>query len=398
MSKVLFLYERNMPTVSIAQEIYCNIDSKYGIVSEFKKIIDVNTSDIDQSNVLVFLRPDNVLSYGIARRGRESGCFIITMCDDDLLNLPSITPTIPWRKLSLLRTLNSSDIVWSSSRYICEKYKKYTLTERFMVTDTVVRNEEIMDLANTTENITNFYKSKIKLVYAANPGHTLLFDKYIMPIMPKLVEKYKEKLSMTFIGVRPDVSQYETEIHIEYKSGMPLKEYRQFMKEHQFDIGLAPINDDEFSKCKYYNKYIEYTLTGVTGVYSNTEPYTFVVKNGENGILADNTNIGWFHAICTAIEKPELRRQCVKNAQYHLKHDFTENQIIKKMMNDVPELQEYTSIRKRCKSLVFLKVKYFLLRPLDWLYLSYFYLRKRGVQEFITKIKTHMREYKAYRK
>jgi hypothetical protein len=39
------------------------------------------------------------------------------------------------------------------------------------------------------------------------------------------------------------------------------------------DIGIAPLYDHEFNKSKSNLKAMEYTASGIPGVYTNTEPY-----------------------------------------------------------------------------------------------------------------------------
>ena len=67
------------------------------------------------------------------------------------------------------------------------------------------------------------------------------------------MREFGDKISFTFVGVRPNMD----DIECEYVSGMPLMEYRKFMREQNFDIGLAPLYENDFSKCKYFNKFIE---------------------------------------------------------------------------------------------------------------------------------------------
>lgn len=397
MSKVLFLYETNMPTVDIMKAIYCNLNIKYGICSEFKQITFVKQKDINRNAVLVFLRPNDVLSYEVAKIAKSSGRFVVVMCDDDLLRLPLELPSIPWRGKYLIKILGLSDAIWSPSHYICEKYSTYMKSNRWAVTDTIITSDEVVAMNSVSDDI-KCKKKIVKIIYAANAGHVELFNKYILPIVPKLVEKYKNQISFTFISVRPDLSEFERDVYIEYKPTMPFKEYRQFMCENQFDIGLAPLNIDEFSKCKYYNKYIEYTMVGIAGIYTRTEPYTFKIKNRENGFLADNTETGWFNACCEAIENPALRRKCVNNAQQDLKENFTEDEIVKKLLKDIPEFSRYENSLKDCRNLARNKAKYYLMRIFDWMYLSIFYLKRGGIGGLVKKIKKHIEESKKYGK
>lgn len=54
-----------------------------------------------------------------------------------------------------------------------------------------------------------------------------------------------------------------------------------------FDIGIAPLADDEFNASKSPVKALEYAALGIPVVASNTGPYPGFVKHGVTGFLAD---------------------------------------------------------------------------------------------------------------
>ena len=131
-------------------------------------------------------------------------------------------------------------------------------------------------------------------------------------------------MTFAFVSVHPELNDRKNGIKCDYFPGMPLLEYRKFMKDNNFDIGLAPLEIDKFSKCKYFNKYIEYTTQGVVGIYSDTEPYTYVVKDGINGFLAHNTPESWYEKLKEAIQDASLRKECLNNAIAYLRENHTE--------------------------------------------------------------------------
>lgn len=392
MSSVLFVYERDMPTVSQMREIFMRAFLKEEIKISFKSLVNIETKDIDKNDVLVFIRPANTLSSELAKKAKKAGCTIVTFCDDDLLNYK---PIPPWRIKGLKNVLGHSDVIWSSNRYILEKFKEYTPIGRTARLDTIVSENDLAVKSNFDDEECN---AKVRIVYAANATHAMQFNRYILPIMPCLAKRYEGKLEMTFVGVRPELSEYEDKINMQYVDGMPLHEYRKFMESQRFDIGLSPMQNNDFTKCKYFNKYIEYTLSGVVGVYSNVEPYTFVVKDQVNGFLADNTDESWYKTLCEAIDGKDKRRDCVRAARKHLLNDFSQERILDKLFKDIPEFISVNANRHSCETFTTAKTCYILLRMLDWVYLSFYYLTKTGIRGFIDKAKTHIREREAYRK
>jgi len=393
MRNLLISYERDMPTVSITCSMFSKVSGQYGFNVLCKQLLQISQLDIDNADVLLMIRPEDVLSYKIASCARNARCLVITFCDDDLLNLPFGMPTIPWRRRGLLNTLRCSDGIMSSSRYILEKYQKLIAGTRMIEINTIVTQKEIFE---AKELMYKDLSKPIKIVYAASPAHVGLFNNYIMPIMSKLVNEYGKNISFTFISVRPDLSAYESETNIEYVAGMGLEEYREFMRERNFDIGLAPLNSDDFSKCKYFNKFLEYSLKGVVGVYANKEPYTYVVKDKENGFLANDLPTDWYAAIKTAIDAVELRRRCLEKAICDIEENFSQNDIMKRFCETLPELNCLTVSRKKCQR--WGRSTYRISRLFDYVYLSVYQLKTTGIRGFFEKVKVHLREKKAYSK
>lgn len=386
MSSLLFIYERDMPTISTMKDIFLHLNPDHGIRSHFILLWDVKPADIHGHEIIVFLRPNDVLSAAVAKRAAESGRFVITFCDDDLLHY---NPMAYWRRSGLKKTLHYSNAIWSSSNFIGQDYKKHTVGKRFIKTDTIVRAEQIAEHTKSEND-------RVKIVYAANPGHLLLFNEYAKTAVCKLIGKYGNKISITFIGVKPDLSEYEGRTKIRYVKGMPLLEYREFMKKEKFDIGIAPLGDNRFTRCKYFNKYIEYSMSGVCGVYSKVIPYVEAVQDGINGLLAENTSESWLDKLETAVLDGKLRTNCILASQENLRENFIEESIIQNFKKQTPEAVEYNNEMNPCKGFYLSKIWYCFLRPADLVYLSFYYLRSGGIQVFLEKLKIHFRERKAY--
>lgn len=387
MSKLLFIFEEDMPSVSITRAMFKGLEHHPEIVSDFLYMTDVRPKDIDMSDIIIFIRPSNIYAWKIAACAAKAGHVVVTLCDDDLLNLPNDLPVIPWRKAGLLKVLKYSDAIWSSSSYVLNKYKHLIKGTSSIRLDTIVYSNELPSLCIKHSNF------PIKIVYAAAKSHAQMFEAFISPIVPKLCDKYGSNISFTFVGVHPNIPG----VNCEYISSMPLLEYRQYMRQQRFDIGVAPLYESDFTKCKYFNKFIEYTTQGIVGVFSNVEPYKSVIIDGENGFLANNTPEEWLKTLNYVIEEKTLRETCLKNAVDYLKEYHNESTIIERLKNAFPEafsdsLREY----KRCRSFFLQKIIYTLSRPFDWIWLSLFYLRRTGLVDVIDRAKKRLLRDNSY--
>ena len=381
-----------MPTVAIFRAAEMKKAEKLGTEPRFVRLADITEEDLDWCQVLVQIRPHAPFSAYVAKKAKQAGRFVIAYYDDDIYNLPKSLPNPVWRKNSVLHTLQNSHMVSSSSRHICEKYKKHTVQNRSYVGDTTVAAEEIKRIALLETAVNG---EKVKLIYAAGPGHTVFFNRFILPVMPQLCERYAGKISMTFMGVHPELEQFATQIEITYYPTMGLEEYRKKISEGNYDIGLSPLISDEFTKCKYFNKFIEYTMAGIVGVYSETEPYTYVVKNDENGFLAKDDPQDWYECLCRVIDNALLRNRCVCAAQELLEKEFSQKALLEQEKKEVPEILSYEVERKTCGEITFRRSVYKMMCKLEKLYLVLFYLKNDGFSFVFNKIKNYNKN-KAY--
>ena len=91
------------------------------------------------------------------------------------------------------------------------------------------------------------------------------------------------------------------------------KDFAAHFSQQRCDIFIAPLVDNQFNRCKSALKFLEYSVLGVAGVFSNMPPYSTVVRNGENGILATN-EIDWYDSLTELIRSQELRYRIGKAA------------------------------------------------------------------------------------
>lgn len=376
MANILCIYENKIATVASTENYFIEL-VKYDprIAVRFVPVSKLKHSDLSWCDVLYMIRPNNAVFGRIAKISRQYGIMTVFFLDDDLLHLPEGSADIPWRKSGLAYTARKSDIIVSSSPYICKNYSRRFAVDRMFSIDTAVPPGDIRKHDDGRNE-------RIKIVYAAGLAHKSLFDRFIKPILTQLDEKCGEKISITFMGVHPELDVRNYNMPIKYIDSLPLNEYRAKIAEENFDIGLAPLVTSEFAKCKYFNKFIEYAMFGVVGLYSYTEPYTFVIKDKENGILVQDDPDDWLEAICNAVRDGDLIKKCRKNSYDLLTNRFASDKIMDQFIADIPELvkvHEEKSVNGILLSLY--KALYCISRVGDWLYKTGFYFKRGGIKE-----------------
>ena len=113
------------------------------------------------------------------------------------------------------------------------------------------------------------------------------------------------------------------------------------MAKCNWDIGLAPMPESEFHRCKYFNKYVEYASFGIAGIYSDCEPYIYGIRDKENGLLCKNTTEDWVEAISLLIDNKKLRekisKECLKEANEVYALDILAEDYLNKITADYSE-------------------------------------------------------------
>ena len=110
---------------------------------------------------------------------------------------------------------------------------------------------------------------------------------------------------------------------------MALSTFYDWLGKHSdWDIGIIPLVNTEFNKCKSELKYIEFSALGIPVVASDMNVYNEVIKDCVTGFLA-NTEDEWVNKLSLLIEDPILRNGIVNNAH----EDILENYSLKSRVN-----------------------------------------------------------------
>jgi glycosyltransferase involved in cell wall biosynthesis len=93
----------------------------------------------------------------------------------------------------------------------------------------------------------------------------------------------------------------------------------RWMLDHiQWDMGVAPLVDNPFTRCKSDIKFLDYSLMGIPGIYSEVESYRTTVKPGETGLLAGERSAAWYEELCRLADDSDLRAHIRQNAFRHV--------------------------------------------------------------------------------
>ena len=304
--------------------VLSKMNTRYRVVQASSVVV----SDIEWCEVYIANRPNSVYSLEILRAAKASGRYIVIALDDDIVNLPESHPD-HWKRTYTLASLELGDALLSPNQLLlddyCGEFNLYPILSIAFVKETDIKPLHPL-------------LQKIRIVYPAGKDHIIYFNKYIKPFFDRFVSSYANTVDVTFIGIEPNVKQSD---NIHFIKGMSYNDYLDFMRTHDFDIGIAPLDDDRFCARKYFAKYIEYSKYGILGLYSNVKPYTYAVKDGVNGLLVPGKNGQWEKILNEIVIEPEKIWELTLNAQQDLKYRYSLENAVKMLRKGCIELEAY---------------------------------------------------------
>lgn len=140
---------------------------------------------------------------------------------------------------------------------------------------------------------------------------------YLVDIFPALTELSKKyNILLKVVGsAGPKVRGLE----IEYKDWLFDYEIDDM---RDFDIGIMPLTNDDWSRGKSATKLLQYMAVGVPSIVSPIGVNSEIIEDGINGFLAV-TKEDWMRKIALLIQDQQLRNRIVINAQNYVEKYYS---------------------------------------------------------------------------
>lgn len=286
---------------------HCQLDylEKQGKLN-YKFVIShfTNKKNIEWADIIVFLRSDSDIDAYVSKIAKKAGKHLVYVLDDDILNVPSYLSSAPYYLLpstqNNIRTIMSNcDTFLTTSPVLMEKYGK-TFNHKFLIDEPSINRIDKKEKNN-----------KVKIGFAGSIDRAQDLNEILKDCVEELLNKYQDSIDIEIMGAKPEFVDRLGLTHLPYQDGYD--NYTAYMAKCNWDIGLAPMPNTAFHRCKYFNKYVEYASFGIAGVYSNLEPYVYGIKDKENGLLVNNTTKDWVDGISKLIEDEKLRNKISNN-------------------------------------------------------------------------------------
>jgi len=205
-------------------------------------------------------------------------------------------------------TMRIADMVVTTTEYLAEKFRK--LNNNVKVCPNLMDMER-WDLP-TLPNDSN----EIRIFWAGSMTHLNDFKEAVWALK-KILNKY-DNVKLITMG-DPRIKDYFEGYNVECMLGVDGDHYQKRLHGVRFDIGIAPLRDTAFNRCKSYIKPLEYGICKAPCVASDVEPY----RHFEDGtvLLAKNKE-DWYEHLKRLIENESYRKELGKKMYKYVKREF----------------------------------------------------------------------------
>lgn len=284
-----------------------------------------------------FQRVTTPKGLGALREALKTGKPVLMDLDDDLFNLfPSHPSSWYFRKGKECRrcgnaslppnaekceTCGGDDLEYQDRLDICGK----GIQEVDVVTVSTPQLGDRFPGAKRIELLPNYInmqkfdslvrKGDYNIVVGWAGSFTHNLDIAIIRDVVKIIEDY-DNVYFAVVGLDPQVihdsfGDFKDKDRLIMMDPLPVEEYPEILG--AFDIGLAPVLDNLFNRCKSELKAEEYGAAKVPYICSDVAPYSRYVEHGKDGFLARKPK-EWKRYLRMLIEDSQLRKQMSQTA------------------------------------------------------------------------------------
>ncbi|MFM7855762.1 MAG: glycosyltransferase, partial [Flammeovirgaceae bacterium] len=218
---------------------------------------------------------------------------------DDAIWLPHVSSENKWarffkwhRKVRLI--CKWSDKVSCGNPFLCDFAKQHNASVLLNPTTIDTQTVHYPSLGAVSKN------NRLTIGWTGTHS-TLKYLKVLEQVLIRLQLKYTDNIDVVVIADRPP------QMNIDY-TFIKWSKDTEITDLLKFDIGIMPLEDDEWAKGKCGFKALQYMALKIPTIASAVGVNTTIIKNNDNGLLC-STEQEWEQALVSLIEDAALRQR-----------------------------------------------------------------------------------------
>jgi len=260
----------------------------------------------------------------------------LTEIDDYVFTIPqtNIASTVygPGQPLTqmFVEQMKMSDGLICSTPCLAELYKRFN--------DDIMVVENSIDLSLWDFAAPRRKSHRVNIGWAGGGTHVEDLDIIKEPIF-EVLNKYKNVHFTIWAGETPwgypGWMKDHERIHRIYKA-KTIKAYPKAFRKAGFDIGIAPLVDNNFNRGKSNLRWLEYSASGIPTVASDVMHFSQSIKHGFNGFLCESKE-DWVNCLSNLVESDNLRQTIGLNAKNTVKAEWNPQKMGSKYLHYLKE-------------------------------------------------------------
>lgn len=243
----------------------------------------------------------------------EHGLKIVVDCDD-YFDLNPDSPFIKEHEKSdakrvIKKTMEIADMVTTTTKHLAGKLSEINKNVKVLPNYMDMDRWDLAKYHNESD--------RIRIGWAGSMTHLDDLKMIVEPLI-KIKQNYPQ-VDYIFVGETRIADLFP--FPVETMLGVPFDVWPAKLNGLRLDIGLAPLKDTPFNKCKSNIKWLEYSIAQIPGVYSPTV-YQHTNFEPKFGLVADSPET-WYGAIEHYINYPQRRQEVVDSSYGRVKKFFS---------------------------------------------------------------------------
>jgi glycosyltransferase involved in cell wall biosynthesis len=282
---------------------------------------------------VIVIQRVNPYSNNILKKAKKHNIKVVYESDDDFLDISHDNPSYNYILGNfdhILKLVNNSDKLVVSTNELKNRFNKLGLDNV-----EVIKNYYVED-ALPLKPFTFRGENHLKIGYFGTLTHDndLEFIRNVIVRVKDIFSKKGVSVIFEIAGASIDDSVDWFNVRKIPYYPMSLRTFYEWLgKNSDWDVGIIPLVDNNFNRCKSELKYIEFSALGVPVVASNINVYNEVIVDGVTGYLASNEE-EWIDKLSILLEDHILRSGMVHNAH----EDILKNYNLKSRVNQWDEI------------------------------------------------------------
>jgi GT2 family glycosyltransferase/glycosyltransferase involved in cell wall biosynthesis len=262
--------------------------------------------------------PDIASADALAAHCRRTGATLAYDLDDDLLHIPRDHPDAPALRPKakvVQRLLHSANAVIVSTPALAASLappRRASLAPQrrdALVVPNGLDERLWSDLPAGALPGRRVRGGPVRILCMGTATHGADFA-LIEPALARLNDMFGDRVTIDVLGVttRSDLPEWANRVGMPPNATATYPGFVNWITQQEgWDIGLAPLADTPFNRCKSAIKTLDYAALGLAVVASDVPAYRGSLADGTGGLLAANRPEAWYAALSKLVRDGELR-------------------------------------------------------------------------------------------